>query len=150
MLIDLQRLPSTLLRLWAPSAWQVKNPRTSRKVAALIATVSGAASPCRRAATLGVSPSANCSWRLPPPISPTTTRPGMDAQAHRQLHPLLLRQAGIEFPHGLHNAQAGAHGPLGVIFVRLGIAKVDQQAVAEILGDIAARSGRSPWRTVSW
>src|SRR5215468_12026599 len=25
--------------------------------------------------TLGVSPSANCSWRLPPPTSPTTTTP---------------------------------------------------------------------------
>ena len=38
-------------------------------------TVLGAASPCRRAARLGVSPSANCSCRVPPPISPTTTSP---------------------------------------------------------------------------
>ena len=45
------------------------------EVAALSTTVSGAASPCRRAAMLGVSPSANCSWRLPSPTAPTTTRP---------------------------------------------------------------------------
>ena len=65
----------------------------------------------------------------------------MDAQAHGQLHPLLLRQAGIELSHGLHDPQPGPHRPLGVIFVRLGIAKVDQQAIAEILRDMPLKAG---------
>ena len=46
-----------------------------RWVATLMTTVSGSALPCTRAAMLGVSPNANCSRRLPPPISPTTTGP---------------------------------------------------------------------------
>jgi hypothetical protein len=37
-------------------------------------------------------------------------------------------------------AEAGAYGPLGIIFVRLGIAKVDQQPIAEILGDMAVKT----------
>ena len=57
-----------------------------------------------------------------------------------QAHALVLRQAGIERSHGLENAQAGAHGPLGVVFMRLRIAKVDQQAIAEILGDMAVKA----------
>ena len=36
--------------------------------------------------------------------------------------------------------QPGPHGPLGVIFVRLGIAKVDQQAIAEVLGDMPLKA----------
>ena len=43
--------------------------------------------------------------------------------------------------HGVHHAQPGAHGPLGVIFVRLGVAEVDEQAIAEILGDMPRQSG---------
>ena len=44
-------------------------------------------------------------------------------------------------PHGLHHPQPGAHGPLRVIFMRQGVAEVDQQAIAEILGDIALKAG---------
>jgi hypothetical protein len=29
-------------------------------------------------------------------------------------------------PQGLHNAQSGPHGPLGIILMRQGIPKVDQ------------------------
>jgi hypothetical protein len=65
----------------------------------------------------------------------------MDAQAHRQLHPPLLRQAGIELAHGLHHPQPGPHRSLGVIFVREGVAKVDQQAITEVLGDMAFIAG---------
>jgi len=45
----------------------------------------------------------------------------------------LWLQAGIQRCHGVHNGQPGAHCPLGGIFVRLGIAKVDQQAIAQVL-----------------
>ena len=58
-----------------PKGWQAKKPPSSCKVAALITRVLGAARPCRRAAMLGVSPRASCSWRGPPPTSPTTTSP---------------------------------------------------------------------------
>ena len=72
---------------------------------------------------------------------PHDDQPGMDPQAHRQLHPPLLRETGIELPQGLDDPQPGPHGPLGVIFVRQGVAKVDEQAVAEILRDMALKAG---------
>ena len=68
-------------------------------------------------------------------------QPGMDPQAHGELHPPLLPQAGIELAHGLDHAQPGAHGPLGVIFVRQRVAKVDQQAIAEVLRDMPLKAG---------
>ena len=39
-------------------------------------------------------------------------------------------QAGSEC-RGVHHGQPGAYCPLGGIFVRLGIAKVDQRAIAQ-------------------
>ena len=68
-------------------------------------------------------------------------QPGMDAQAHGQVHPPLLRQAGIELAQGLHDPQPGPHRPLGVIFVGQGVAKVDEQAIAEVLGDMPLKAG---------
>jgi hypothetical protein len=61
----------------------------------------------------------------------------MDAQAHGQLHPPLLLQAGIEWSHRLHHSQPRPYRPLRIIFVRLGVAEVDQQAIAEILRDMS-------------
>jgi hypothetical protein len=72
---------------------------------------------------------------------PHDDEPGVDPQTHGQLHTALLGQAGIQRLHGLHDAQPGPHGPLGIIFMRLRIAKVDQQAIAEILGDMALKAG---------
>jgi hypothetical protein len=65
----------------------------------------------------------------------------MNPQTRRKLHPACLRQAGIELSQSLHDAQPGAHGALGVIFVRLGIAKVDQQAITEILRNMPLKAG---------
>jgi hypothetical protein len=65
----------------------------------------------------------------------------MDADAHRQSSVLVLRQTGVQRPHGLENAQAAPHRPLGIVFVRLRIAKVDQQPVAQILRDVPLKSG---------
>jgi hypothetical protein len=62
-------------------------------------------------------------------------QPGMDPQAHRQVHTPLLRQANIELAQGLDDPQSSPHRPLGVILMREGIAEVDEQAIAEILGD---------------
>ena len=109
-----------------PRSWQVKYPCTRRAVASLITTVSGAASPWRRAARLGVSPRARCSCRPPLPISPTTTRPGVDADPHREADARVPHQARIQRPHRLQHAHAGVHGTLCIILMRLRIAKVDE------------------------
>ena len=43
--------------------------------------------------------------------------------------------------HSLDDPESSPHGPLGVIFVRQGVAEVDKQAVAEILGDMPLKAG---------
>ena len=128
------------LEAWVPRSWQRKYPCTRRAVASLITTVSGAASPWRRAARLGVSPRARCSCRPPLPISPTTTSPVWMPIRTARRTPCVLHQAGIQRPHGLQDAQAGAHGTLRVIFMRLRIAKVDEQAIAQILRNMPVKA----------
>ena len=59
----------------------------------------------------------------------------MHADAHRKPDAFRLCQVGIQPLHGVQDAQARAHGPLGVVFVGLGVAKVHQQPIAQILGD---------------
>ena len=66
---------ATPLRTWVPSERVSKKPRVSWWVAGLIVIVFRSARPWRRAAMLGVSPSARFSRFVPPPTSPTTTRP---------------------------------------------------------------------------
>ena len=61
----------------------------------------------------------------------------MQAQADRHTHAVLWHQASVQRCHGVHHGQPGAHRPLGGIFVRLGIAKVDQQAIAQVLRHVA-------------
>jgi hypothetical protein len=46
--------------------------------------------------------------------------------------PLLL-QARSELPQGVDHPQPGLHGALRIIFVRQGVAEVDEQAIPEIL-----------------
>jgi hypothetical protein len=79
-----------------------------------------------------------------PGTSPHLThdhQPGMDPQAYGQVHAPLLRQARIELAQGLHDPQPGPPGPLGVILMRQGVAEVDEQAIAEILGDMPLKAG---------
>ena len=64
----------------------------------------------------------------------------MNAEAHGDAHPVTLLQMCVECRHGSDNPQPGAHGPPGVIFVRLGIAEIDQQAIAEMLGNVAVEA----------
>jgi hypothetical protein len=63
----------------------------------------------------------------------------VDAQAHGQAYPALLCQAGVELLQGLQHPQPGSHRALGIILVRQGVAEVDEQAIAEILGDMALK-----------
>ena len=103
-------------------------------VAALITTVSGSASPCSRAAMLGVSPKASCSCCVAAANLADDDQPGVNADAHWDA--ALLRQADIQRSHGLHNPKPGPHGALRIIFMRHRIAKVHQQAIAQILRDM--------------
>jgi hypothetical protein len=52
--------------------------------------------------------------------------------------------------HGVEHPPPRPHRPLGVILVRLRVAEVDQQPIAEILGDVACvgldHLGRGFWR----
>ena len=53
----------------------------------------------------------------------------------------LRPQGGMELSHGLDDPQPGPHRPLGVIFVRQGVAEVDQEPIAEVLGDMPLEAG---------
>jgi hypothetical protein len=72
---------------------------------------------------------------------PDDDQPGVDPQAHGQLHPPLLHQASMELAHGFHHPQPGPHRALGVIFVREGVAEVDEQPIAEILRNMPLKAG---------
>ena len=76
---------------------------------------------------------------VPPAAShhPHHDRAGVDAEPHGELHPVLSRQTGIQGGDGLDNAQARVHRAPGIVFMGRGVAKIDQQAIAEILGDMA-------------
>ena len=99
----------------------------------------GLASACRRAATLGVSPSASVSWRVPAaaPHLAHDDEPGVDADAHLQ-----RTEAGTR--EGLEYAEGGADGPLGVVLVGLRVAEVDQQPIAQVLRDVPAVGADHP------
>ena len=66
---------------------------------------------------------------------------GMDADPD----PKRKRQVGKgELRQSLHNAQPGPHRPQGFVFVRPRIAKIDQQAIPQILGDVAVKTADDP------
>jgi hypothetical protein len=48
-----------------------------------------------------------------------------------------LLQVLIQLPHRLHHPQGGAHRALAGVFIRLRVAKVDQQTITQILRDIS-------------
>jgi hypothetical protein len=75
---------------------------------------------------------------MPPATAhfPDHDRTGVDAKAHRELHAIVGLQARIQSRHSVHNLQTGVDRPQCIVFMGLGIAKVDQQAIAEILGDM--------------
>ena len=64
----------------------------------------------------------------------------MDPDPHGQADSILLLQSAIECPQCLHHGEPGPHCPLRIVFMRLGIAKVDQQTITEILGDMASET----------
>ena len=106
-------------------------PGTRRWVAAVTTTVSGSAAPCTRAATFAVSPNTS------PPSAMTTGPVCMPIRtASRVPSPALSR--AFDWPHRVEDREPRANGALGVVLARIGPAEVDEQAVAQLLGDVAA------------
>src|SRR5262249_12140871 len=64
----------------------------------------------------------------------------MDTDPDSYLHPMMLGKVDIEGLHGCHHPQAGLHRPLYVVLMSLRIAKIDQQAVTEILRNIPLKA----------
>ena len=95
-LIDLQRLRRRLSGVWAPSDWQAKKPPSSRKVAALITTRIRRRQPLQAGGQVGRLAEGQLFLSAAAPDLAHHHQPGMDPQAHGELHPTLLRQAGIE------------------------------------------------------
>jgi hypothetical protein len=79
-------------------------------------------------------------------LPPTTAdladhhQPGVDAEPHSQTDPVRLLQAHIQRPHGLDHPEPAADGPLDSVFMGVGIAEVHQQAIAEVLGNVAVKA----------
>src|SRR5215475_14386546 len=63
----------------------------------------------------------------------------MDTETHGQSDTMLLLQTTIEVPHALDHPQSGPHGALGIVFMGLRIAKVDEEPIAEVLGDMSVK-----------
>ena len=64
----------------------------------------------------------------------------MDAHPHGQAHAVVPRQGRVQGAQRRDETQAGMHGPLGVVFMRLRIAKVHQQPIPEILRNIPLKA----------
>jgi hypothetical protein len=73
-------------------------------------------------------------------VPPTTSHhpyhdgTGVDAEPHRELRSILCRQTVIQGRDGLDNAQTRMHGAPGIVFMGGGVAKIDQQPIAKVLG----------------
>ena len=68
-------------------------------------------------------------------------QPGVNPDTHDQLQVFFRLETGIKGVHILKYRQTGPHCSLGVVFVGLGVAEVDQQAIAEVLGYVSVKGG---------
>src|SRR5262245_10075169 len=64
----------------------------------------------------------------------------MDPYSHGQSYLIPLLQSAIERLQGLYYDEPSSHCSLRIVFMGLRIAKVDQQAIAEVLGDMALKA----------
>jgi hypothetical protein len=64
----------------------------------------------------------------------------MNPYPHGETDPLLLLQALLQRAESLNDAQPRAHGALRIVFVRLWIPKINQQPIAQILGDVPIKA----------
>src|SRR5262245_55841840 len=73
----------------------------------------------------------------PPAYLADNHESGVDAQTRGQTDAVGLRQALAEVRKCGQHLQSGVDGTLGIVFMGLGIAKIDQQTIAKILGNMA-------------
>src|SRR5262249_61616751 len=119
-----------------PKARYSKSSPRRRRVLPSMTTAFGSASPCSRAARLGVSPTGLVFLRQTlAEQSPDHHQTSGNANSHLQSHP----RAITELRHGTDQCQPCAHRALGVVLVRLRIAEIDQHTVAHISGYNATR-----------
>jgi hypothetical protein len=64
----------------------------------------------------------------------------MDTETDGQSDTSRLLQTRIQRTHRLDNPQSSMHGAQCVIFVRLGIAAIDQKTISEVLGDVPIKA----------
>src|SRR5262245_44893501 len=64
----------------------------------------------------------------------------MDPYADCQEDGFLLCQPPLPYTEGFDNPKTSAYSPLGIIFMRLGIAKIDEHTIIQILGDMAIKA----------
>ncbi len=57
-----------------------------------------------------------------------------------QAHPLALRQSAIKGAHGLDNPPSHPYRPLCIVFMGLRIAKIDQEPVPQVLGNMSVQA----------
>ena len=77
---------------------------------------------------------------LVPPAAPHHShhdRASVDAKPHSELRTVLCCQVSIQGGDGLGIVQASVHGAPGIVFMGRGVAKIDEEPIAEILGDVA-------------
>ena len=82
-----------------------------------------------------------CLAGLPGTHFPGDDQAGVNAQVHLQIDRRADRPAVVQAGHLGHQLQAGAHRPCRVVLVGMGIAEVDQQAIADVLGDVSLVAG---------
>jgi hypothetical protein len=64
----------------------------------------------------------------------------VDTQAHGQPDTVLLYQTHVELLQSLQYPKSSPHGALRIVLVRQGIAKIDQQPIAQILRDMPLKA----------
>src|SRR5215813_4515932 len=115
------------LRSLAPRSLSSKRLPRSLRVASAMTTVFGSAISCRRAARFGVSPT------MPQFLSIARFNQIADnGQPRGNANTGLQRSGRLECDHRSDHLQPRAHCSIGVILMGLGVAKVDEHAVAEI------------------
>ena len=88
----------------------------------------------------GVSPRASCSCRPPLPISPTTTSPVWMPSRTARRTPYSRSRRVFNVPSASTMPSPLRTARWTVVFMGLGIAKVHQQAIAEVLGNVAVKA----------
>src|SRR5207245_9058270 len=67
-------------------------------------------------------------------------QPGVDTDADSQAYPWVLRQTDIERSQRFNHVKTSPHSSSGVVFMRLWITKVHQQAIPEVLRNMAIKA----------